>query len=126
MRLDRFLRLLPVAAPLILVAACSGDPANEGGGDPFAIETEFSNGARLVNSTFTITARVVDRARTPLPLRLEVTSGKTDVVAIDSVPFAPELQTSTVYARALKADVAGAPLIFSVAGLQDTVIVRVQ
>ena len=121
----RFAKLLWLAAPLIVLSGCSGDPTDDGSGDAFAIITQFNDGLRAVNEAFTITASVIDRGGTPLAIELQVNSGKPDVVVLDSTRFRAETQQTTVYAKALKVDAAGSPLVFSAAGVADTVIVRV-
>ena len=126
MRIGKFARLLVLVAPLALtVAACSDDPTSEGVGDAFAIVTNKSATTIAVGGTFTVVAQVVDRAGTPLPMAVTVTSVNTTSVANDSTRFVPELQETRIYARALKA-AANAPLILTAGALTDTVKVTVQ
>jgi hypothetical protein len=125
MKMSNLVRLLMVAAPVMLIAACSDDPTSEGSGDAFAIVTNVSEGVRSLNTGFTLTGAVVDRQGTRLPTELSVTSVNTGSVAIDSTRFVLELQETRVYARAIGAS-AGAPIVFSAASLADTVTIIVQ
>jgi hypothetical protein len=124
MKLGNFVRLLSLAAPVVLLAACSDDPTNQGSGDAFAIVSNRASTIQGVGSAFTVTARVVDRAGTSLPVQVTATSSKVDVVAVDSFRYAPELQETRFYLRTLKVD-ASAPVVLTAASLTDTVEVKV-
>ncbi len=124
MKLGKFVRLLPLAAPVILLASCSDDPTDEGSGEAFAIISSVSSTTRAVGAAFTVTAQVIDRAGTPLPQQVNATSAKTDVVALDSSRYVIELQQTTLYLRTLKVD-ASAPIVLNASSLTDTVEVRV-
>jgi hypothetical protein len=125
MRIGNYVRLLSlVAATAVAFTACSDDPTDEGAGDAFAIVTNKSITTLGANESFTVTAQVVDRAGTPLPIQVTVSSAKTDVVANDSTRYVAELQETRIYGRTLKVD-ASAPLILTAGALTDTVEVKV-
>src|SRR5262245_53435435 len=88
MKIGKFARLLVLVAPLALTAAaCSSDPTSEGAGDAFAIVTNKSTTTLTVGTQFTVVAQVVDRAGTPLPEQITVTSVNTASVANDSTRY---------------------------------------
>ena len=125
MKLVKFVGLLSVAAPLALgLSACTDDPTDEGAGDAFAIVTSVSTAAQSVGGRFTVTAQVVDRMGTPLPIQITASSVEADVVAVDSTIFVPEIQETRFFLRTLKVD-AGAAVILSAGALTDTVNVTV-
>jgi hypothetical protein len=125
MKIGKYVRLLPLVAwSALTLTACNDDPTSEGAGDAFAIITNKSITTVAANEAVTVTAQVVDRAGTPLPMEVQVTSLKTDVVATDSQRFVPELQETRIYAHTLKVD-ASAPLVLTAGGLTDTVEVKV-
>ena len=125
MRIGKYVRLLSlVAASAVAFTACSDDPTDEGAGDAFAIVTNKSITTLAAGASFTVTAQVVDRAGTPLPIEVAVSSAKTDVVVNDSNRYVAELQETRIYGRTLKVD-ASAPLILTAGALTDTVEVKV-
>jgi hypothetical protein len=125
MRIGNYVRLLSlVAATAVAFTACSDDPTDEGAGDAFAIVTNKSITTLAAGASFTVTAQVVDRAGTPLPIQVTVSSAKADVVANDSTRYVAELQETRIYGRTLKVD-ASAPLILTAGALTDTVEVKV-
>jgi hypothetical protein len=125
MRIGNYVRLLSlVAATAVAFTACSDDPTDEGAGDAFAIVTNKSITTLAAGASFTVTAQVVDRAGTPLPIQVQVSSAKADVVANDSTRYVAELQETRIYGRTLKVD-ASAPLILTAGALTDTVEVKV-
>ena len=125
MRIGNYVRLLSVvAASAVALTACSDDPTDEGAGDAFAIVTNKSITTLGAGQTFTVTAQVVDRAGTPLPIQVAVTSAKADVVANDSTRYVTELQETRIYGRALKVD-ASAALVLTAGAITDTVEVKV-
>jgi hypothetical protein len=124
MKLGNKVWLHSVALATLALVACSDDPTDEGSGDAFAIVSDVSTAVRPVGASFTVTAKVVDRLGTPLPIQVTAATTKPDVVALDSSTYVPELQESRFYLRSLKVD-AGAPLVLTASTLSDTVNVRV-
>jgi hypothetical protein len=124
MKLGNKVWLQSVALATLALVACSDDPTDEGSGDAFAIVSDVSTAVRPVGASFTVTAKVVDRLGTPLPIRVTAATTKPDVVALDSSTYVPELQESRFYLRSLKVE-ASTPLVLTAQTLSDTVDVRV-
>jgi hypothetical protein len=125
MRLGKYMRLLSLVAPLAgISAACSDDPTDEGSGDAFAIVTNRSSTEQGAGSAFTLTATVVDRLGTPLPIQVVATSGVPTSVVVDSTRYVPELQETRFYLRSLAVN-AAVPVVLTAEMLTDTVEVRV-
>lgn len=125
MRLGKYMRLLSLVAALAVInSACSEDPTDEGRGDAFAIVTNRSSTEQGVGSEFTVTATVVDRLGTPLPIAVAATSSVPTSVTVDSTVFVPELQETRFYLRSLEVN-AAVPVVLTAAALTDTVEVHV-
>lgn len=115
---------LLAALTIVATTACSEDPTEPGNQEPLAIVTNFSQVVRAPGTKFTITAYAIDKNNARLTGRLDATASG-GAIAIDSMPYFPELQETRLFVHAISAT-DGATVTVSGHGLTKDVIVVVE
>lgn len=123
MKVAKFARTFALVAPVLALAACDEDPAAVGSGNPFAIVTNFSVVNAAVGDDITLTAQIVDRGGTTLPIEVNVTSTAQNFV-VDSTRFVRELQFTRIYGKTTEVGTK-IGVVVTGGGLTDTITVNV-
>jgi len=123
MRVTKIARTFALIAPMLALAACDEDPAAVGNGDPFAIVTNLSVVNAAVGDEIVLTAEVVDRGGTTLPVQVQVASTSGNF-SVDSTKFVPELQFTRIWGKTNALGVK-TYVVVSTGGLSDSVAVNV-
>jgi len=126
MKASRFLRVASFAVLLSTagyLAGCEEDPteANRGVPEVILVSRSFTN--QYVGIPFELSAALIDRQYTRLPVEIAVTSSNPSVVRVDSTVYFAELRETRVYATPLSA--ADSTVIqYSAEGLTARTVVR--